>query len=50
MKINMKKLQGEAYQAVLSLLDGIKIEANFNNWIRLIPPRNYSYFPTLDFL
>ena len=46
----MKKLQGEAYQTVLNLPDGIKIEANLNNWILLIPPRNYSYFPTLDFL
>lgn len=50
MKITMKTFQGETYQTVLKLPDGIKIQVNLNNWILLIPPRNYSYFSTLDSL
>ena len=46
----MKMLQGEKFESVLKLPDGIEIKANFNNWVLLIPPRNYSYFSTLDSL
>lgn len=47
---NMDKLQGETYRTVLKLDNGIEIKANFHNWILFIPPRSYSYFPTLDYL
>lgn len=50
MKMNMKKLQGETFQTVYKLPDGIKIKVNLHNWVLFIPPRNYSYFPTLDSL
>lgn len=43
----MKILQGETFQTILELPDGIKIQTNVHNWILLIPPRNYSYFSTL---
>ncbi len=43
-------LQGEKYQTILELSDGIKIQVNLRNWILLIPPRNYSYYPSLELL
>lgn len=46
----MKMLQGEKYQTVLGLPEGIEIQVNLNNWILLIPPRNYSYYPSLEIL
>ena len=44
----METLQGEARQDILKLDDGIQIKVNLLNWILLIPPRHYSYFPTLE--
>ena len=44
----MKKLQGEAFQDILKLDDGIEIKVNLLNWILLIPPRHYSYYATLE--
>lgn len=46
----MKTLQGEQYQPVLKLPEGIEIRANVNNWLLITPPRNYWFYPTLDFL
>lgn len=46
----MNILAGETFQTILELPDGIKIQTNVHNWILFIPPRNYSYFSTLDSL
>lgn len=44
----MKKLQGEKFQTIVKLPDGIKIQVNLLNWILFIPPRNYFYFATAE--
>lgn len=47
---SMDKLQGETFRTILKLDNGIEIKANLNNWVLYVPPRSYSYFPTLDYL
>ena len=45
----MKTLDG-TYRTIVRFQDGIEIKANLGTWILFVPPRDYSYFPSLDFL
>lgn len=44
----MKKLQGEKYQTIVKLPDGIEIKVNIHSWVLFIPPRNYYYLSSLE--